>query len=333
MVKIASVIGATGYVGSAVIKSLCENGFSVRAASRNPTSASWLSSLGDEGKVEIFPLTLKNQSNVSSLEQLRGLMRGSEMAFFCAGFEEQSPSTIDFMVNNVKDVIKIAKSENVKTVVLTSSGGSTNPAGLSDSMPKSELLHFSDPDDQIAKGKFSPAAKTLMERAAFEAVGRNHNNEIVDSALASSSPRLCIMVPNLILGPHLDPGSVKGNSLPWMIKILKKERMSEFIPNDSMSIIDIRDLADLHVAAALNEDASGRYFGVNRSFPWREILNCFGEVLEKYTPPSEKEGEDYDGKIATQFDHSRKESLGVELRELKETLKDLVEYFKSKDAL
>ena len=163
MVNIASVIGATGYVGSAVVKSLFEHGFDVvRAASRSPANASWLSSLGPEGGVQIMPLTLTNEGG-SSLEELGQLMRGSDAAFFCAGFEEQSPSTIDFMVNNALDVIKVAKQENVKSVVLTSSGGSTNPAGLTDSTPKSEVLHFSDPSAQIAAGKFSPAAKTLME--------------------------------------------------------------------------------------------------------------------------------------------------------------------------
>jgi len=240
------------------------------------------------------------------------------------------------MVNNALAVIKVAKEENVKAVVLTSSGGSTNPAGLEDSTPKSEVLHFSDPDAQIAKGKFSPAAKTLMEIKAFESVGRNHKNEIIpgQEKLAADSPRLVIMNPNLVLGPQLDPSDIKGNSLPWMVKILKKERMGEFVPNDSMSIIDVRDLATLHVAAATDENASGRYFGVNRSFPWREILGAFGNVEGLgYMPPPLKPGEDYDGKVPTQFDHTRKESLGVTLRSLEDTLGDLVAFFKSKGTL
>jgi nucleoside-diphosphate-sugar epimerase len=172
-----------------------------------------------------------------------------------------------------------------------------------------------------------------MEIGAFKAVGRNHKNEVVDEALAEASPRLVIMNPNLILGPQLDPGEIKGNSLPWVCRILKKQTMSEYIPNDSMSIIDVRDLAALHVAAAMNESASGRYFGVNKSFSWKEILGAFGEVCEDYTPPGLKEGEDYEGKVPTQFDHTRKESLGVELRPLKETLGDLVGFLREKGAI
>ena len=238
-------------------------------------------------------------------------------------------ATIDFMRGNVLSTIQAAKASNVATVVVTSSGGSTNAPGLTDATPKNEIEHWSDPDDQLAKGKFSPAAKTLMEIAALEACGRNQRNEVVDEDLAKSAPRLVIMNPNLILGPPLDPGVIKGNSLPWIVKILKKERMNEFVPNDSMSIIDVRDLAALHVAAATNEGASGRYFGVNKSFPWTEILGVFEEALPGYKAPPRKEGENYD-KIATQFDHTRKEGLGVSLRPLKETLSDLVAFLQQR---
>ena len=326
----AVVVGATGYVGSAVTKALSEHGLSIKCTSRDVQKASWLKDLGSG--VEVVYLQLSDGDN--TIHQLREMMRGSDMVFFCAGFEEQSPSTIEFMVTNALAVIQAAKEAEVSTVVLTSSGGSTNPRGLQDSTPKSETLHFSDPDDQIKRGRYSPAAKTLMEIKSLEAVGRNHKNEVVDEELAkaSSTPRLVILNPNLILGPQLDPGPIKGNSLPWMAKILKKETMAEFVPNDSMSIIDVRDLAELHVAAALNPEADGRYFGVNRSFSWKEILTEFSEAFPSYTPPPLRPGEEY-GKIPTQFDHTRKNSLGVTLRPLQDTLRDLVAFFKSKGAI
>ena len=79
------------------------------------------------------------------------------------------------MRGNALNIISAAKKAKVKSVVLTSSGGSTNALGLTDSTPKNEIEHWSDPDDQIARGKFSPAAKTLMEMAALESVGRNNS--------------------------------------------------------------------------------------------------------------------------------------------------------------
>ena len=126
----------------------------------------------------------------------------------------------------------------------------------------------------------------------------------------------------------MQPGAVSGNSLPWMVKILKGERMNEMIPNDSMSIIDVRDLAALHVAAA--EKGSGRYFGVDRSYPWEQILAALKKAHPEYKVPPRFEGE---AKTPTQFDHSRKESLGVPLRPLEDTMADLVGFMKERSVL
>lgn len=56
-------------------------------------------------------------------------------------------------------------------------------------MIKDEINSWSNPDVQKERGKFSPAAKTLMELAALEFVGRNKRNEIIDKEKASNSPR------------------------------------------------------------------------------------------------------------------------------------------------
>jgi nucleoside-diphosphate-sugar epimerase len=358
--KNAVVIGATGYVGSAIVKGLIEHDgiASIKCTSRDVQMAQWLKDLGTTSTttststvVEVVPLQLSdsNSDNEETIKELKEIMIGTDMVFFCAGYEEQSQSTIDFMVSNALAVIEAAKAiDSVNVVVLTSSGGSTNPLDLNDSTPKSELLHFSNPNEQINRGRYSPAAKTLMEIKSFEAIGRNHKNEIINNeiALNKSTPRLIIINPNLILGPQLDPSiKIIGNSLPWMIQILKKETMSTYIPNDSMSIIDIRDLAKLHIAAAFNDDASGRYFGVQKSYTWKEILTEFQTILSssseeedeydgfEYILPLLKPNEDYDNKIPTQFDHTRKDSLGVTLRPLHDTLKDLIDFFISKGAL
>ncbi|VEU39628.1 unnamed protein product [Pseudo-nitzschia multistriata] len=338
--KTAVVIGATGYIGSAVTMALGDHGMSVRCTSRDASGARWLKDLASD--VSVVELALSDTAGEDTAKSLRSLLRGADMAFFCAGFEEQSPSTIDFMVSNALALVDASRAEGVPVVVLTSSGGSTNPpGGLPSSVPKSEVLHFSDPEEQVLRGRYSPAAKTRMEARAFAAVGRNHANEVVDPVLAGdpATPRLVVINPNLVLGPQLDPSpTVKGNSLPWMARILRKEAMADAVPNDSMSIIDVRDLAELHVAAALDEAASGRYFGVNRSYAWREILGAFQRVLAErggrgYSPPPLKEGEDYDSAIPTQFDHTRKNSLGVTLRPLEETLGDLVDFLRAKGAI
>ena len=55
---------------------------------------------------------------------------------------------------------------------------------------KNEINHWSDPDFQISQGKYSPAAKTLMDRAALE-FGESHPDL-----------RIVIFNPSMILGKN-----------------------------------------------------------------------------------------------------------------------------------
>mmetsp|Transcript_49529 Transcript_49529/g.57149 ORF Transcript_49529/g.57149 Transcript_49529/m.57149 type:complete len:340 (+) Transcript_49529:48-1067(+) len=338
--KVAAVIGATGYVGSHIVQRLINCGYTVRCGTRSPTKAAWLFdsiSNASPSNLSIHVTRFNDEGPVDTTE-LDALCTDCDSVFFCAGFEAQKPETISFMVTSVLATLAAAKKNPVpSTVVLTSSGGSTNPTNppLDPGTLKNERIHWSDPDYQQSVGKYSPAAKTLMELQAFAAVGRNKHNDIVDETLAQDSPRLCILNPNLILGPQLQPGPIIGNSLPWIGAILKGETMNKIVPNDSMSIIDVRDLAALHVLAAESSAASGRYFGVNRSWPWKDILEALAVAYPPYRnkmPPMYEE----ESAIETMFDNTRRDSLlgnSMKLRSLEETFNDLITFMKEKEVL
>ena len=97
-----------------------------------------------------------------------------------------------------------------------------------------------------------------------------------------------------------------------------------------MSIIHVEDLARLHVACLQRPDASGRYFGVNQSWPWTEILAKVKEICPEYKMPPKK----FDtANPVTRFDNTRRDSLGVKLRPLEDILGDTIAYLKSKGRL
>ena len=75
------------------------------------------------------------------------------------------------------------------TVVVASSTGSTNPPNQLADAVKNEIDFWSDPEIQKEKGRFSPAAKTLMEIAALEFVGRDQKNQVTDTGKSNKSPR------------------------------------------------------------------------------------------------------------------------------------------------
>ncbi len=97
------------------------------------------------------------------------------------------PELIDTVVGGVEHILSGCAEAGVRSVVLTSSGGSTNPKE-GDPPLKKEMEHFSDPDFQISKGKYSPAAKTLMEKAAFKFAEEHKDIKVA------------IVNPNLIMG-------------------------------------------------------------------------------------------------------------------------------------
>ncbi len=292
------VVGCSGFVGSHVTAQLLERGYDVRGTLRDPNGAKaqWLrSEIGEPPRLELVAAELGDPASLAAA------LSGCDGVISCAGTETQEPETIDLMVGGARAILAAAEEEGMAAAVFTSSTGSTNPPG-GDPEVKNEVDHWSDPDAQQAAGKFSPAAKTLMDR---EIVARNDAGGL----------RACTFNPSMITGPAFSPEPTGG--MRFVAAVLSGERMKDGAPNGSMSFIDVRDLAALHIAALENETARGRYFGVKRSWHWVEVLQTLEQVCHErgiaYAAPPPPEGE-----LArpTTFDLSRQKSLGVEVRDL-----------------
>lgn len=88
-------------------------------------------------------------------------------------------------------------------------------------------------------------AKTVAEQAAWEA------------AQAQDRWRMVALNPGLILGPSLTPASESGSL--FLLEELFKGYFFYGAPDFSFTTVDVRDVADAHLAAAENPDAHGRY--------------------------------------------------------------------------
>ena len=146
------------------------------------------------------------------------------------------------------------------------------------------------------------------------------------------------MNPSLILAPQLKPGEITGNGLPWFARITTGDAMNQQIPNDSMSIIHCEDLASLNVLCAFPkidennpEPPSGRYFGVNQSWSWEDILNAIKSRRPSYTmPPKNFEIQN----PVTKFDNTRRDQLGLKtMKSLNEILDDTITYLEMKGVI
>lgn len=310
------VIGVSGFVGSHVAAELLRRGYNVHGTLRNASSeaSGWLLEQLPGAATASAKLSL-HSADIANKDSLLDAMQGCTGVIMCAGVEQQDRSTIDLMVGAANHVADCALSLGIKRAVFTSSTGSTNPPE-GEPATKNEVDHWSDPQVQQAAGKFSPAAKTLMDQTALA--------RMQDS---DGQLRVSILNPSLIAGPAFQKEPVA--SLRSFQAIIDKRRHAERVPNGSMSMIDVRDLAKLHVNALENESAQGRYFGVKQSWHWRDILSAVKRAHPDYVVPPFPEDET--PALATQFDLTRQNSLGVELRGLDEIVQGVVEELRRRE--
>ena len=304
------VLGCSGFVGSHVTKTLLDRGDTVHGTLRDAHGPHrhWIDAqIGTEPQLRLFSAELRDR------QALRRAMEGCSGVLFCAGNEKQEPETIDLMVGGAEAVLDVATELGIEAVVLLSSTGSTNPPS-GDPEVKNEVDHWSDPEVQKAAGKFSPAAKTLMDQHGLQ-------------RMQSSGGRLRVSIlnPSMVTGPTFSD-RLPGN-LRFVEAVLSGQRMQDGAPNGSMSFIDVRDLAALMIAAMESPEASGRYFGVKKSWHWDDVLKTLEEVcrernLDYTAPPARPEAE---RARPTTFDLTRRRSLGVPVRDLREMLGEIVD--------
>jgi nucleoside-diphosphate-sugar epimerase len=312
------VIGCSGFVGSHVAAELLSRGYSVNGTLRDSgdQNTGWireqLAPLAGPGQnLRLFSAHLQDKSSLAHA------MQGCSGVIMCAGVEKQEPATLEVMVSGAENVLDAALELGIGAAVFTSSTGSTNPPG-GDPALKNEIDHWSDPDQQLAAGKYSPAAKTRMDQTALARM-----------QASNGKLRVCVINPSMITGPAYQPEPVA--SLRSFQSILQGKRFSDRIPNGSMSMIDVRDLANLHVNALESEQARGRFFGVKQSWHWRDILAALARTYPAYEMPEFPLDES--PVRPTQFDLSRQHTLGCELRDLDDMLADVIQELQRRDML
>ena len=246
------VTGATGYIASWVIQKLLEQGYTVHATVRDLNKKASFAHLEkiaaqSSGTLQLFKANLLENGSFDEA------MQGCEIVLHMA-----SP----FVVTNYKDAVKdiigpailgtenvlnsVNKTESVKRVVVTSSIASTY--GDAVDILKTAHNEFDESNWNTTSSTTHqpyPYSKVMAERKAWE------------MAEAQNRWRLVCVNPALVLGPSLTANTQSGS-----IEVLEQfaNGMTLLgVPPMWNGIVDVRDVADAHLQAALNENASGRY--------------------------------------------------------------------------
>lgn len=257
------VTGANGFVGKWTVLELLRAGFSVRGTVRS------------EGKAEAVRQAVSGQLGEAALSRLSfvrlDLMRDGGWAEAMAGVDAVAHVAAHILAEEPRDmhvvigpalegterVLRFAVAAQVTRVVMTSSIATVGYGhGHTHGRRTYSEADFTDLDAM----KFSWAycvGKTLAERAAW--------------AYARSEGLLLTTIhPGAILGPALDADA--SVSLQMVSGLL--EGSTPAMPSNGFSVVDVRDVAAMHVAALQQPDSAGqRYLATASYLPFPEVAD------------------------------------------------------------
>jgi nucleoside-diphosphate-sugar epimerase len=241
------VTGGSGFIGAHCILQLLTAGYRVRTTVR---------SLSREGDVRAM-LKVGGGAPGEALSfaaaDLKSDAGWPEAVTGCAfvihvasPFPAGAPKHEDELIVPARDgalrVLRAARDAGVKRVVLTSSFAAVGYGHASKDRAFSET-DWTDPNSRHL-GAYAKS-KTLAERAAWEFIARD-----------GGSLELAVVNPVAVFGPVLGPDFSTSVQL---LRLLMDGGMPR-CPRLSFGIVDVRDVADLHLRAMKNPAAKGERF-------------------------------------------------------------------------
>ena len=325
MSKTICVAGASGLVGSNIVREALSRGYQVNGTMRNVTTqerTKYLHRLKRSENLKLFSADMQVTGTFNDA------LSGADAVFITCliptyrgptgvlaremDYEQGYREIVKPTVDGCLEILRSAHDEGIKKVIICSSTSSTNP--IPSVSNKNEVDHWSDENEQFKAQKFTSATKTVLEKAALEFANQN-------------KIRLSIILPTGLYGEAILPEHLNHNPFAWLKRIIEGDApRHDITPNDSASMIHLDDLANLFLAAYENPTARGRYFGVLDSFHWRDIYSECQKILPNMRMPKPLQGKPI---LSTSFDFSRRDSLGVHIRDFPTLLRQTIEWLQS----
>jgi dihydroflavonol-4-reductase len=233
--------GITGYIGQHCAAELLRQGYAVVGTIRSRSKA-------EETRTAIARVAPVENLSFAEADLLSGngwteAMQGCTFVLhvaspFALAEPKDENELITPAVDGTKRVIAAAQSAGVKRMVLTSStfsiiaGKGTGSYGPND---------WSDTTANI--GAYAKS-KTLAERAAWQAA-------------ENGTMELTVINPGAVFGPSLG-AKIDGQSVTMMTNMIAGK--VPMVPDMAMGMVDVRDVAKLHVAAMTADGAAGKRF-------------------------------------------------------------------------
>ncbi len=210
------VTGATGFVGSHVVRQLVDAGHEVIALVRNPAKAQELTRLG---------ITIA-QGDVTDKESMREPMRGTDGVFHIAGWYKvgvkDKSDGVKVNIDGTRNVLEVMKELGIPKGVYTST-----------------LAVNSDTHGQVVDETYRFAGKHLSEYNRTKWVA---HYEVADPLISAGLP-LVIVLPGVIYGPG-DTSIIRGAFLQYL-----QGKLPIVPARTAFSWVHVEDIARGHILA------------------------------------------------------------------------------------
>ncbi|KPH14402.1 aldehyde reductase [Chryseobacterium sp. ERMR1:04] len=241
------VTGGTGFLGIQILLQLLQKGYQVNTTLR---------SLKNKDKI----IETLRTNGITSLEHLHFFeteltkddnweqaMKGCTYVLSVASpvffdIPKNEDEAIRPAVEGILRILKFAKKEGVKRVVMTSSFGAI---GFSNTDKNKETTEIDWTNPNLKGLSIYEKSKGIAERTAWDFINKEGNQL-----------EFATINPVAILGPSLSP-HISG-SFELLTNLL--DGSMKKVPNIPLNIVDVRDVADLHIRAMMNPNANGQRF-------------------------------------------------------------------------
>jgi dihydroflavonol-4-reductase len=290
--------GISGYIALHIAKELLVQGFTVRGSIRNSAKGKEvevaLQSAGvNTGKLSFVELDLNSDQGWDDAMRECDYVIHTASPFFIANPKDET-EVINPAVEGSLRVLKAAKKASVRRVVLTSSALS-----MMGSMKTGTINPQSWTDINSPNISTYTKSKTLAERAAWDFID---NQEDVNKL------EMISVNPGGVFGPPLGK-DITGQSMATIDQMLQGK--IPMVANISMPMVDVRDIAKLHVQAMIVPNVSGKRVIGAAAKP--NALKEIAQVLKDdgYKGPSTRVAPNLLIRLMSLFDKEAKGMVGL----------------------
>lgn len=252
------VTGGSGFIAKHIVLQLLNEGFEVRASVRSM-----------DRSAEIMAAMVLHAKNTDSLDTRLtfceldlnsdagwddALQNCQALMHTASPFPMEQPEGEQVLIKPAVEgtlrALKAAQKAGVERIILTSSIVSIYNKRLAAGRNRYDETDWSETNSPMATAYSK--SKTQAEKAAWNYV-REH-----------PELKLTSICPSLVLGPPLD-GKI-GASLGVIARLMNGK--DPMVPNLGMALVDVRDIAQMHVRALQRPESAGNRFIGSERFMW-----------------------------------------------------------------